>query len=291
MTPQEYCQDKVAHSGSSFYYSFLSLPDEKHDAIIALYAFCREIDDIADMPSETHIKAIKLNWWRDEINQLFSRTPQHPISKALLPVIERYDLPMEYFMELIDGMEMDLDNVRFSTFNDLRLYCYRVASVVGLMSAQIFGYQDRNTLKYAHDLGIALQLTNIIRDVYEDIRRDRIYLPQDEMQRFGVSAQDLRLQHQTEGFRHLMEYQAQRAGEYYQRAFEQLPDTDRYQQRAGIIMAAIYQALLTEIMRDNYQVLKHKIVLTPMRKLWIAWKTKRAERKLNRRLLKQKQHA
>jgi phytoene synthase len=155
----------------------------------------------------------------------------------------------------------------------LHLYCYRVASVVGLLAAEIFGYQDRRTLKYAHDLGIALQLTNIIRDVGEDARRGRIYLPVDELQRFNVPAADLLQSRYSDNFKQLMAFQAERAQSYYDKALEQLPKQDRKPQRAGLIMAAIYRTTLDEITRDGFQVLHQRTSLTPVRKLWIATKT------------------
>ena len=293
MTPQEYCQDKAAKSGSSFYYSFLSLPDQKREAITAVYAFCREVDDIVDAPGDPQIKNTKLNWWHHEIDNLYDATPQHPITKALKPVIKHFSLPKEYFAEIIDGMQMDLDQQRYASFKDLSLYCYRVASVVGLMSAEIFGYQDRQTLKYANDLGMAFQLTNIMRDVYDDYKNDRIYIPQDELDKFGVTENDIKTQNNNEEFKKLMQFQAERANSYYDKAFSQLPDIDRYTQRAGIIMSAIYHALLNEIIKDDYQVLLHRIRLSTLQKLWIAWRTKRNENKIHKAHLKQyaKRHA
>jgi phytoene synthase len=286
MTPQEYCQDKAAQSGSSFYYSFLSLPDDKRNAIIAVYAFCREVDDIVDSTADPQIKYTKLQWWQEEINNLFNATPQHPISRALQPVVSSFNLPQEYFQEVLDGMLMDLEQTRYATFKELRLYCYRVASVVGLMSAEIFGYRDRQTLKYATDLGMAFQLTNIIRDVYDDISKNRIYIPMDELEKFGVSEQNLRNQIEDKKFLALMAYQAERAKTYYAKAFEQLPESDRFSQRTGIIMAEIYRTLLNEIIHDGFQVLTKRTSLPPLRKLWIAWKTKRRENKRHKRWLK-----
>lgn len=290
MTPQEYCQNKAAQSGSSFYYSFLILPPDKRDAITALYAFCREVDDIVDSHNEDHIKRIKLAWWRDEIGGLYRGTPQHPISRALAHHLERFSLTEEYFQEILDGMLMDLDIRRYASFRELSLYCYRVASVVGILSAEIFGYQDRQTLKYAHDLGIAFQLTNIIRDVYEDIQRDRLYLPQDELQQFGVKVEDLRQQRHTPAFAQLMQHQIERAETYYERAMQALPEVDRYAQRAGLIMAEIYRSLLQKIIADDRQVLTQRITLTPLRKLWIAWQTRRSETKRFRRWMRQQAH-
>ena len=273
MDPHQYCQEKAAQSGSSFYYSFLFLPPQKRRAITALYAFCREVDDVVDECADTGIAHVKLAWWRNEIADTFRGEPHHPVAQALLPVIRTFDLPAEQFNEIIDGMEMDLTQNRYLDFKALRLYCYRVAAVVGELSAVIFCYSDRSTLKYAHDLGMAFQLTNIIRDVGEDARRGRIYLPLDEMQQFGVSVADILNSRETEQFKRLMEFQCERALTYYHQAFAALPKVDRKPQRAGLIMAAIYQALLSEIRRDHYPVLTQRIALTPLRKLWIAWQT------------------
>ncbi|MES2354348.1 MAG: presqualene diphosphate synthase HpnD [Pseudomonadota bacterium] len=273
MTPEEYCQNKAAKSGSSFYYSFLFLPPEKRRAITAVYAFCREVDDVADEVKDISVARIKLAWWRTEVANLFAGNPQHPVGKALLPVIQTLNLSATQFNEVIDGMEMDLTYHRYPDFKSLELYCYRVASVVGQMSATIFGYTDPNTLKYANDLGMAFQLTNIIRDVGEDARRDRIYLPQDELNQFGVSTTDILNGQESDNFRKLMAFQTERAKQYYQEAFAALANIDRKTQRAGLIMAAIYRTLLDEIERDRFAVLKQRIALTPLRKLWIAWRT------------------
>lgn len=273
MTPQQYCQEKAASSGSSFYNSFRFLPQQKRQAITALYAFCREVDDVVDECHEPQVARTKLGWWREEITSTFAGTPHHPVGQALLPAIRAYDLPMEQFLEIIDGMEMDLDSNRYADFKALQLYCYRVASVVGLLAAAIFGYSNRQTTKYAHDLGLAFQLTNIIRDVGEDARRNRIYLPLDELQQFGVSEADILQSRETEAFGRLMAFQIGRAREYYNQAMAALPEEDRKAQMTGLIMAAIYQTLLDEIEADGCHVLKQKISLPPLRKLWIAWRT------------------
>ena len=273
MTPAQYCQEKAAQSGSSFYYSFLFLPQEKREAITALYAFCREVDDVVDECPDPALARTKLAWWRQELADTFAGKPQHPVGKALLPVIRRHDLAIEQFQEIIDGMEMDLEQNRYPDFKALHLYCYRVASVVGILAATLFGHQERQTLKYAHDLGLAFQLTNIIRDVGEDARRNRIYLPQDELARFGVTEQDILHQRTTPAFKQLMAFQVERAQQIYAQAFQHLPKTDRRAQRPGLVMAAIYQALLGEIESDEFQVLHQRTSLTPLRKFWIAWKT------------------
>ncbi len=273
MTPAEYCQEKAAQSGSIFYYSFLFLPKPRREAITALYAFCREVDDIADECADASLARTKLEWWRTGLANTFADRPTHPVSQALLPAIRAYDLALEQFEEIIDGMEMDLQYVRYADFKALQLYCYRVASVVGQLAAAIFGYSDRKTLKYAHDLGMAFQLTNIIRDVGEDARRNRIYLPQDELAQFGVTESDLLQGHASTGFRALMAHQVARARAFYQQALQALPPQDRKSQRPGLMMAAIYQKLLNEIERDDFRVLHQRITLTPLRKLWIAWRT------------------
>lgn len=279
MLPQEYCQQKAAQSGSSFYYSFLFLPEKQRRAITALYAFCREVDDVVDECLDATVARTKLQWWRDEIGRLFGGVPQHPVTKALAESGKDFNLPAEHFLEIIDGMEMDLNYNSYPSFNELSLYCHRVASIVGIMSVEIFGYENRQTLKYAHDLGMAFQLTNILRDIGEDIQRGRLYIPADEMVRFGVSAEDLAQKRMTKQVVQLLEFQAKRAQEYYTAAFSHLPDVDRYRQRSGIIMAAIYQTLLTEITKTGYQVLSQRIALTPVRKLWIAWRVNRREKK------------
>ena len=273
MTPDDYCQQKAAQSGSSFYYSFLFLPAERRRAITALYAFCREVDDIVDEVHEADLARVKLAWWRTEIANLFSGQPQHPVTKALAPFIAPYRLDAGRMNEIIDGMEMDLVHHRYADFEALKLYCHRAAGVVGQLSASIFGYTRPSTLEYAEALGIAFQLTNIIRDVGEDARRGRVYLPADELARFGLTAEDILARRGGQAFERLMEMQAERAQSYYADAFARLAPEDRRSQRAGLIMAAIYRTLLDEIRRDRYQVLEQRIALTPLRKLWIAWKT------------------
>lgn len=273
MDPHEYCQAKAARSGSSFYYSFLFLPEERRRAITALYAFCREVDDVVDDCSDPATARATLAWWRQELAAAFHGTPQHPVARALAEIAPRFNLAEPRLAEIIDGMQMDLDLNRYPSFEALRRYCHRVAGVVGELSAEIFGYQDRRTLEYAADLGIAFQLTNIIRDVGEDARRDRIYLPLDEIGRYGVSAADITASRETNDFRRLIEFQIERAQGYYRDAFAKLPAVDRRAQRAGIVMAAIYRTLLDEIRRDGCRVLSQRTSLTPVRKLWIAWWT------------------
>ena len=273
MTPDQYCQERAAKSGSSFYYSFLFLPPDQRRAITALYAFCREVDDIVDECSDPALARTKLAWWRTEIAAAFSGEPQHPVARALAPVVRRHSLPEQRFHEIIDGMEMDLSQNRYRDFDALRVYCHRVAGVVGLMAAQIFGYRDPATLHYAEELGIAFQLTNIVRDIGEDARRDRIYVPEDDLARFGVSAADLLQRRETDAVHRLLAFEIGRAREHYERAMARLPKEDRRNQRPGLVMAAIYRAILDEIETSGFRVLNSRIGLTPIRKLWIAWRT------------------
>ncbi len=273
LTPDQYCQERAAKSGSSFYYSFLFLPPLKRRAITALYAFCREVDDVADECHDVAIARAKLAWWRNEVSNIFAGRPEHPVGQALVPLVRKFGLPASEFDEIIAGMEMDLTQNRYADFDQLRLYCHRVAGVVGLLSARIFGYRDARTEAYAHNLGLAFQLTNIIRDVGEDARRNRIYLPLDELTRFGVGEADILHGRETENFIKLMAFQGDRANQYYAQAFALLPAADRKSQRTGLIMAAIYHAVLDEVRQDGYHVLNQRISLTPLRKLWIACST------------------
>ncbi|GMU72336.1 MAG: presqualene diphosphate synthase HpnD [Burkholderiales bacterium] len=275
MTPDEYCASKAARSGSSFYYSFRLLPEDRRRAITALYAYCREVDDVVDEVHDPVVARAKLAWWRLEVASIFGGTPAHPVAQALVPVVRKHGLVRDQLEAVIDGMTMDLDQVRYADFADLERYCHRVAGVVGLMSAEIFGYEDAATRGFARDLGIAFQLTNIVRDVGEDARRGRIYLPTDELARFGVSASAIQAARMEPGFVELMRFQIARARSWYDRAMGQLAARDRKSQRPSLAMAAIYRTLLDEIERDGCRVLDRRIALTPLRKLWIAWRVAR----------------
>ncbi|MCC2955531.1 presqualene diphosphate synthase HpnD [Massilia sp. IC2-477] len=273
MSPDDYCQQKTAQSGSSFYYSFLFLPPERRRAITALYAFCREVDDTVDETSDASVARIKLAWWRTEVSTMYKGTPTHPVTQALQPHIAAYKLEEQHLQAIIDGMEMDLDQSRYLDFAGLQKYCWRVAGVVGILSASIFGYTDPKTLAYAEKLGLAFQLTNIIRDVGDDARKGRIYLPVNELQQFNVTAADILNFRHSEKFEALMRFQEERAQRTYDEALALLPKQDRRAQRPGLMMAAIYRTLLDEIADEKFQVLKQRISLTPLRKLWLAWKT------------------
>jgi phytoene synthase len=273
MTPDEYCRQKAAASGSSFYYSFLFLPEEKRRAITALYAFCREVDDAVDEPSDAQAARAALSWWRAEVARMFQGDPQHPVTRALAPWIAAYGIGQSQLAEIMDGLEMDLTQTRYLDFAGLRIYCRRVAGVVGELAAGIFGYRNPKTLEYADRLGLAFQLTNIIRDVGEDARKNRVYIPVDELKEFGVTTADIIDARHSEDFVRLMSFQAERARRCYDEALALLPAEDRQAQRPGLVMAAIYRTLLDEIEEDGFRVLKQRTALTPVRKLWIAWRT------------------
>ena len=273
MTPDEYCQDKAARSGSSFYYSFLFLPPERRRAITSLYAFCREVDDVVDETHDPGVARVKLDGWAGEVDRLYDGAPQHPVTLALSAHIGSYDITRARLIEVIDGMRMDLEQNRYLDYTGLRLYCRRAAGVVGEMASGIFGRTDPQTLRYADTLGLAFQLTNIIRDVGEDARKGRIYLPIEDLQRFGLTAADILATRHSPQFVELMRFQAARARDCYRDAYALLPEADRRSQRPGLIMSAIYSTLLDEIERDGFLVLDRRTSLTPIRKLLLAWRT------------------
>ena len=273
MTPEQYVQDKAAQSGSSFYYAFLFLPPPRRAAITAFYAFCREVDDVVDEVSDPGIAATKLAWWRKEVASAFEGQPSHPAMKALMSHTAAYDIRSEHLMAVIDGCQVDLDQSRFLDYAGLARYCHLVAGVVGEVAAGIFGRTEAATTAYAHKLGLAMQLTNIIRDVGDDARRGRIYLPMSELKQFDVKAQEILNRGYSERFTALMKFQAERAHRSYDEAFALLPEADRRAQKPGVMMANIYRTLLREIETDDFQVLHQRTSLTPLRKLWIAMRT------------------
>ncbi len=273
MTPDEYCQDKAARSGSSFYYSFLFLPPERRRAITALYAFCREVDDVVDETRDPGVARTKLDWWLSELDRMYDGAPQHPVTQALHAHLGAYDITRSRLIEVVDGMRMDLDQNRYLDFEGLALYCRRAAGVVGEMASSIFGRTDPQTLQYADRLGLAFQLTNIIRDVGEDARIGRVYLPMEDLRRHGVTVAEILDGQHSDRFVSLMQFQTQRARECYRQAYALLPAADRRAQRPGLIMSAIYSTLLDEIERDGFLVLDRRTSLTPIRKLLLAWRT------------------
>ena len=272
MTPAQYVEQKAAASGSSFYYAFLFLPAPRRAAITAFYAFCREVDDVVDDAVDLGVAATKLAWWSTEVAQAYAGRPSHPVMQALMPHTGTYGIAQHHLQSVIEGCQMDLEQTRYLDYPNLQQYCHLVAGVVGEVAAAIFGQTQAQTTTYAHTLGQALQLTNIIRDVGEDAQRGRIYLPVNELQRFDVKAHEILKRVPSERFQALMAFQAQRAHALYDEAFALLPEADHRSQKPGLMMASIYRSLLREIEAQNFPVLERRVRLTPLRKLWLAWK-------------------
>jgi len=272
-TPERYVQEKAAASGSSFYYAFLFLTPPRRAAITAFYAFCREVDDVADEVSDPGVAATKLAWWRSEVGAAFAGNPSHPAMRALMPHVAAYAIEPRHLLAVIEGCQMDLEQSRYLDYPGLARYCDLVAGVVGEVAASIFGRTLASTVDYAHRLGLAMQLTNIVRDVGDDARRNRIYLPMNELKQFEVKAAEILEGKYSDRFSALMRFQAERAHRTYDEALALLGDADRAAQKPGLMMANIYRALLREIESDNFAVLHQRISLTPIRKLWIAMKT------------------
>lgn len=272
MTPQDYVQQKAVASGSSFYYAFLFLPAPRRAAITAFYAFCREVDDVVDEVADPAVAARKLAWWSSEVAQSFAGQPSHPVMQALLPHAPTYGIRQDQLQAVIQGCQMDLEQTRYLDYTGLQRYCHLVAGVVGEVSAGIFGQTDPATTAFAHTLGQAFQLTNIIRDVGEDALRGRIYLPVNELQRFDVKAHEILKRTHSDRFEALMRFQAERAHALYDQAMAQLPACDRRSQKPGLMMASIYRTLLREIETEQFRVLHQRVSLPPLRKLWLAWK-------------------
>jgi phytoene synthase len=279
MTPEAYCKDKTRNSGSSFFYAFLFLPGDQRRAIMALYAFCREVDDIADEVSDQQVALSKLAFWRKEISNVFSGQPQHPVGKELNWARQHYPMDEELLVEILDGMQMDIMHQAIRKPADLSLYAYRVAGAVGLLSIEIFGYKHRRSRDFATSLGEALQLTNILRDVAEDARIGRIYLPQSDRIRYKIGNQEFKDGTMSEGMQQLLTEYGEKAEAAFQKALAYLPDGDRESLRPSLLMASIYYAYLQKLKRVDYNVWKQPLRILPVRKIWIAWRAWSYERK------------
>ncbi len=265
-----YCHEVTRTQAKNFYYAFRFLPRLQREAIYAIYAFCRYCDDIADGDIAPSDQPALLQAWRQELENCYAGKPTHRITVALQDVIERYPIPKQHFEELMCGVEMDFAIRRYETFADLELYCYRVASVIGLLCIEIFGYAHAGVQDYARQLGISLQLTNILRDVKEDAERGRIYLPLEDLDTFHYAEEDLLCQRYTTEFVALMQFQAQRVESYYRRAAACLLPGDKRRLVMPEIMAAIYRATLRKIARRRYHVFQGRASLPGIRKIGIA---------------------
>jgi 15-cis-phytoene synthase len=271
------CAEITRRSSSNFYYAFMLLPAERRRALHAVYAFCRFIDDIADDES-SHDAAALLKRWRDEVDRVYGGEPTRAISRALADSTRHFNIPREHFDEIITGVEMDLTRNRYATFEELRQYCYRVASAVGLICIEIFGYTNPAARDYAEKLGIACQLTNIMRDVKEDAQRNRIYLPLEDLARFDVGEGEILHSVYNDNFVRLMQFEAMRAQDFYREAEAALPPEDRGSLLTAEAMRMIYGALLDRIVRSNYRVLDRRHSLSAPLKLYLvgrAWASSR----------------
>lgn len=278
MTPEQYCKNKALKTGSNLYYSLLYLPEKQRHAATAIHAFCCEARDIVTHCTEPAIAHSKLDWWRNEIDRCFKGQAQHPVSKALQTPLQTWNLPREYFYEILDAIQMDLQQHLYETFSELALYCYRASGVASLLTTEVYGYEHRNTHKYAQTLGTALQLTRILINIHDDARQGRLYIPLETLHQFDTEPDDLLQKPEPRKLRPLFAQLGRQASDYFELALAQLPDEDRYKQRQGLILAAIYRTLLTEIEADDYRILERRVSLTPLRKFWVAWKTNRREK-------------
>jgi phytoene synthase len=269
----EHCAQVTRRSRSSFYYAFILLPTERRRALHAVYAFCRFIDDIAD-DEAIREPALLLARWREELERVYSGAPTRALSRALADSARRFKIPRELFEEIINGVEMDLSRKRYQSWEELRPYCYRVASALGLICIEIFGYSNPSAKLYAENLGLALQLTNILRDVREDAGRGRIYLPLEDLARFNVSEQEILGGVYSPNFVRLMDFEARRARELYALAQSELAPEDRATLLTAEAMRLIYATLLERIINSNYRVLDRRHRLSAPHKLYLvgrAW--------------------
>lgn len=257
-------------AASNFYYSFLLLPRAQRRAIKDVYEFCRLLDDVVDEDQTGRNPYAELEYWRGEIEACYRGAATSEFGEQLLVSIEEFDLPKQSFLDVIDGMEMDLKWHSYQTFADLREYCYRAASAVGLICIEIFGYESARTREYAVNLGLALQLTNILRDLKEDIARGRIYLPLEDLERFGYSEHELRLNLFNAPFIELMKFEYGRARSYFEKASASLPVGDRSSMFAAEIMGAIYREILDQIPAVQFDVFRNQLSVPKSRRLKVA---------------------
>lgn len=284
MTPQQYCQDKIMPEGSSLYYSLRALPTAQRQTLTALHAFFQEIYDIRYECHEMNMARIKFQWWQEEIAQTFAGTPHHPVCQALSENLQAHQLPQHYFQEIIEGFKLALEVTRYATFEKLEEYCKHTGGALSLLDTQVLGYQNDSTLKYAEQLGIALQLTDILRNLRRALLKGYLYIPQEDLERFQVTEQTLFNCQMSETVQALFAYQATRIRAYYNNAFKYLATEDRFNQRSSLIQAQLALATLQEIENDGYQVFEHYIRLTPLRKLWITWRTNWQAKRISRNL-------
>ena len=285
MNPDDYCQNLAARRGSDFHYSLLGQPPALRQTLIAVQAFYLETTQIAEECRDPGVARDKLDWWRTEAGHLFSGEPRHPVTRALRPQLAAFNLPEEYFREMLDGVAMDLEYDAYPSFTELTLYLHRLGSTPALLTAEILGYQDRrSTPRFAHEAGGALLLFDRLYEARRYAQLGRCYFPEDEMRRFGVGPGDLLAAQTTERVQQLFAFQAERIRDYGRRALEHLPEAERHGQSSLLIRLELALALLDEVAEDGYRLLEQRISLTPLRKLWLAWRLRRREQRRHRRL-------
>lgn len=280
MNADDYCYHLVTGRGTDFRYSLMGLPIPQRQTLAAIQAFYLETTRIPEECRDPGVARAKLDWWRTELDRLFAGAPDHPITRALQPRLATFNLPEEYFREILDGVAMDLDYDIYPSFTELTLYLHRHGSIPALLAADITGYQDRRaTPRFAHEAGLLLRLFDLLYEVRNYAQQGHFYLPEDEMQRFGVGPGDLLAAQTTDRVRQLFAFQAERIHEYHRRALEFLPDTDRLTQSYLLIRLELAMALLAEIAAEGYRLLEQRTQITPLRKLWRAWQWRRRERR------------
>ncbi|MDN5870026.1 MAG: presqualene diphosphate synthase HpnD [Nitrococcus sp.] len=279
MDAVEYCRAKAAPAGSSLHYALLFTEADKREALLALHAFHTEVGRVVAECSDRNVAAAKLLWWQEELTRIFEGGGNHPISQALHTPIRRYRLDRHYFEQMLEGAQMDMQYNLYPSFRELSLYCHRVGCSVASLAVQICGYRDQRVFDFAHDLGTALQLTRFLRNVRRDAAQGRCYIPEAEMRGAGVNPRDLRRSTTSEPLRRLFSEQAERARRFYAQASQRLPRSERWSQRPSVVLAALYRSLLEAMTEDDFPLLERRYHLTPLRKLWLAWRSAHARQR------------
>ncbi|MCO6440007.1 MAG: squalene/phytoene synthase family protein [Nitrococcus mobilis] len=277
MNTVELCRDKAAPRGSSLHYALLFTETDKRAALLALHAFYAEVTEIVAECRDHQVAAAKLAWWREELARIFEGCGNHPISQALHAPVQRYRLDRHYFEQILEGAQMDLEYNLYPSFRELSLYCHRLGCSIASLSVQVCGYRDRHVFDFAHDLGTALQLTRFLRNVRRYAAAGRCYIPEADMRDAGVDWSDLQRSTTSEPVRRLFTEQAERARRFYAQASQRLPPTERWSQRPALVLGELYRSLLEVMANDHFSLLERRYHLTPLHKLWLAWRTARAQ--------------
>lgn len=283
MEPMQYCRRKVAPDGSSLYYALLFAPAEARDGLTALAAYRAEVLEIPREVSDSGVGAVKLNWWQEELERLAAESPRHPVTQAMLPTLQHHQLDMDGLSEVIEASRMDLEYGRYPTLRELTLYCHRAGGAIADLAWRIGGSEGMDAAPFAHDLSMGLELTRMLRHLRRDVRAGRLYIPEDELTMSGLSSEDLLAADRNDDVRALLGRQGDRARRFLDSAIGQLPDNARPQQTYGLILAVLHRQLLESIGSDGYAVTDRQVHLTPLRKLWLAWRTARRPQKVHPR--------